>query len=263
MFTHYPIRIIQFSDSHLLANTDRCLLGVNPYDSFRAVLSSIKKQTPRPDVVMMTGDIAQEGCSETYPLFWNAVEELDCPVYALPGNHDDLTTFKETGNAHQRTLITLENWQILCLETPVKGQVHGFLTEQALAELESTLLNNLDKHLIVCLHHHPTPIGSAWLDESILANHAAFASRIRASLRVRAVLFGHVHQAIEASWGSVQVLACPSTCFQFKPKSAEFTLDREPPGYRWLELYENGSLKTGVIRLTDYPVTIDEGAKGY
>ena len=43
----------------------------------------------------------------------------------------------------------------------------------------------------------------------------------------------------------VSVYATPSTCFQFKPKVAEFTLDDDLPAYRWIELHEDGDVKTG------------------
>lgn len=263
MFTHFPIRVIQFSDTHLFAKKDNFLLGVNTYESFQAVLGDLKKRKPKPDFFVVTGDVAQEGHSKTYQQFWEAVEVLDRPVYAVAGNHDDVKIFSKMGEEHQKKLVTKGNWQILFLNTPVEGKVHGLLTEKTLADMEAILVNDLDKHLIICLHHHPVPCGSAWLDESMLVNYEIFAARVRASLRVRAVLFGHIHQVMEVKWGSIGVLSCPSTCFQFEPKSNIFTLDRVTPGFRWLDLYEDGTLKTGVIRLADYKVTVDERAKGY
>jgi Icc protein len=47
----------------------------------------------------------------------------------------------------------------------------------------------------------------------------------------------------------------PSTCFQFKPKCKDFTLDEIAPGYRVLQLYPNGHIETQVHRL---PVALDE-----
>jgi len=36
-----------------------------------------------------------------------------------------------------------------------------------------------------------------------------------------------------------------------------------PPGYRWLELYPDGTFKTGVERLQMIPGEIDLGTRGY
>jgi hypothetical protein len=46
------------------------------------------------------------------------------------------------------------------------------------------------------------------------------------------------------------MLATPSTCVQFKPHCANFTLDTIAPGWRWLELHADGTLTTEVCRLT-------------
>ena len=49
-------------------------------------------------------------------------------------------------------------------------------------------------------------------------------------------------------------LGTPSTCIQFAPGSAEFALDEQMPGYRWLHLYDEGQLDTGVSRVLDLNV---------
>jgi len=40
-------------------------------------------------------------------------------------------------------------------------------------------------------------------------------------------------------------------------------VDEIPPGYRWLELYPDGSLQTGIKRLANIPGRIDLSARGY
>src|SRR5580698_1669402 len=47
----------------------------------------------------------------------------------------------------------------------------------------------------VCLHHHPVPMSSDWLDQIGLSNAAEFWSIVDAHRNVRAVLWGHVHQS--------------------------------------------------------------------
>jgi Icc protein len=36
-----------------------------------------------------------------------------------------------------------------------------------------------------------------------------------------------------------------------------------PPGYRWLQLYKDGSFETGVERLAEIPGEIDLSSSGY
>jgi Icc protein len=77
------------------------------------------------------------------------------------------------------------------------------------------------------------------------------------------VVWGHVHQAFEQRRNEVLLLATPSTCLQFLPGSERFAVEQIPPGYRWLDLYPDGSLKTGIERLPHMPGTIDLSARGY
>ena len=58
-------------------------------------------------------------------------------------------------------------------------------------------------------------------------------------------------------------MATPSTCVQFLPQSATFAVDNAAPGYRWLSLYEDGSLETGVERISEIPGAVDLASAGY
>jgi Icc protein len=65
----------------------------------------------------------------------------------------------------------------------------------------------------------------------------------------RVVVFGHIHQAFDATVGRVRVLGAPATSCQFEPQSPTFRRSVLPPGYRWLELHPDGRFHTGVSYL--------------
>ena len=81
--------------------------------------------------------------------------------------------------------------------------------------------------------------------------------------QVRVILWGHVHQEFAQRRNEVLLLAAPSTCLQFLPGSERFAVEEIPPGYRWLDLYPDGTLKTGIERLAQMPGSIDLSARGY
>jgi len=58
-------------------------------------------------------------------------------------------------------------------------------------------------------------------------------------------------------------MASPSTCVQFLPKSTAFAVDHAAPGYRWLSLFEDGRIETGVERLDEIPGAVDLASAGY
>lgn len=81
--------------------------------------------------------------------------------------------------------------------------------------------------------------------------------------RVRGVLWGHIHQELDVERNGVRLLATPSTCIQFAPRSDDFALDHLLPGYRWLRLHADGRIETGVSRLRQLDYEIDFSQDGY
>jgi Icc protein len=100
--------------------------------------------------------------------------------------------------------------------------------------------------VLVCLHHPPVPVGSAWLDGVGLQNGAALLEVLDRNPQVRGVIAGHVHQEFDQQRGALRLLTTPSTCAQFTPRMQHCVMDQRPPGYRRLSLHEDGTLATRV-----------------
>ena len=81
--------------------------------------------------------------------------------------------------------------------------------------------------------------------------------------QVKAVLWGHVHQEFDQQAAGIRWLATPSTCIQFTPRSADFAVEEKAPGYRWLRLYADGQLETGVSRVQGVKFELDINSGGY
>ena len=92
-------------------------------------------------------------------------------------------------------------------------------------------------------------MGSLWLDRVGLANASRLADIVEGHHNVRALLWGHVHQAFDRKHGRVRLMSTPSTCAQFLPDSDTFAVDSRPPGYRWLELHPDGGISTRIVWL--------------
>ena len=92
---------------------------------------------------------------------------------------------------------------------------------------------------------------SKWLDQVGLRNGEEFLHLIARSDKVRAAIFGHVHQAFEGLHESVQIIGTPSTCRQFKMHSDEFALDDNPPAYRKISLHPDGIVNSELIWLSE------------
>lgn len=244
------LRFIQITDTHLFDRADGTLHGVNTADTLAAVVAELRARGPRLDGILATGDLSHDGGTPAYRRLVALLRPLDAPVYCLPGNHDALSAFAcllKGARTRSGGRLLAGNWQLVFLDSAVPGAVHGHLRPAELARLETALREHPDRHAVICLHHQPVPVGSAWIDRSMLDNAAAFFDIVDRHAQVRGILWGHVHQAFDAMRNDVRLLASPSTCVQFKPDCDGFTLDAAPPACRWLELHEDGGIDTGVV----------------
>ncbi|MGX2040524.1 3',5'-cyclic-AMP phosphodiesterase [Methylocaldum sp. MU1018] len=254
------------TDFHFLAEQDRTMLGIETELSFAAVLEAVRHKSRQPDLALLTGDLVQDPCASSYERLQQRLAVLGIPCYCLPGNHDDprlMSEFLSAGNVHLQPRILLDGWQIVCLDSTISGKPGGRLADDQLHLLENSLAEHPERYALIALHHHPVPSGSRWMDTMVLENADELLAIAQASLRVRGIVFGHVHQAMDEKRGHLRLLASPSTCFQFKPQSPTFALDRVPPGYRWIELYSDGTMDTGIERLAEMPAGLEFASKGY
>lgn len=265
-----PLRVVQISDSHLFKKTSDELLGLNTEDSLERVLALVHAEQKQIDVILVTGDVSQDGSPESYLRFAAHIEKFGKPVYWLPGNHDELRQMQSfiKSEAHLSPCkIDYGPWRILMLDSTLPRKVPGELGSEQLAYLESALQEaseRLDvRHVMVCLHHHPIPLQSRWLDGVGLKNPEPFFEIVDRFPIVRSIVCGHVHQVFEGQRGKVSLYSAPSTCVQFKPKSDDFAVCDSAPGYRWFELYPSGEIQTGVSRAENFSFQVDYSVKGY
>jgi Icc protein len=228
--------------------------GVTTYETFLAVLEhALRDARWPPDVILATGDIVQDESRAGYLRFRDSLERFGIPVLSIPGNHDDPKLMSELLNTGPFQLggeLRLGSWSLIMLSTFLAGEDAGGLGPARLSGLRKALEAHAGQHVLVCMHHHPMPMGSAWLDGVALRDAPDFLRIIDANPRVKAVLWGHVHQASDRQRNNVRFLSTPSTCSQFLPGSDFFALDDRPPGLRWLELFPDGRIKTAVDWLT-------------
>ncbi|WP_058911016.1 3',5'-cyclic-AMP phosphodiesterase [Entomohabitans teleogrylli] len=261
------IRILQITDTHLFAGKGETLLGVNTWESYQAVIAAIHRQQAHYDLIVATGDLAQDHTAQAYHHFAEGIAGFTMPCVWLPGNHDFqpamFSALQEAGISCAKQVLIGAKWQIILLDSQVFGVPHGELSDYQLEWLERRLKADPQRHTLLLLHHHPLPAGCSWLDQHSLRNAPALDHILCRYPQVTTLLCGHIHQELDVDWNGRRVLATPSTCVQFKPHCANFTLDTIAPGWRWLELHPDGALTTGVCRLEEAHFSPDTASEGY
>lgn len=259
------LRVLQITDPHLRADPAGELLGVNTRDSLDAVIEQVLRDHGQPDLVLATGDLAQDGSEEAYRVFADKLQAFHCASAWIAGNHDEPDVMQQVASEHQasRRHIIQGGWQFILLDSSVRGQVYGELAESELAFLTSTLEQHPDLPTLVTLHHHPVDIGSDWMEGIGLRNRDAFWQVVERFPQIRIILWGHIHQEHDLERHGVRLLATPSTCIQFASGSRQFAVEALPPGYRWLEFEASGGFWTEVKRATDFEFDLDIDSTGY
>ena len=256
-----PIRILQLTDLHLFKNKETTMLDFNPYDSLQQVIylvnESMQKKTP--DLIVLTGDIAQDYSQESYAIAKQIFADMPCHLIATMGNHDKLPAFADFFNNPEDNatkIVYLGNWVILFANSHWPGHIGGKLTENELSFLNSALASARGKNVIIFIHHHILPVKSSWIDKIAVSNVPDFLDIIDKYKNIKAVICGHIHQDTLIERNKVKYFSTPSTSWQFLVNSPVFKLDTLMPGFRWLDLYENGTVNTGVIRVSYNPAFI-------
>ena len=170
------VRILQITDTHLCAEKHETLLGVNTWDSYQSVLDAIHAESPEYDLIVATGDLAQDQSAAAYQHFAEGIASFRAPCVWLPGNHDFqpamYSALQDAGISPAKRVFIGEQWQILLLDSQVFGVPHGELSEFQLEWLERKLADAPERNTLLLLHHHPLPAGCSWLDQHSLRNAA-------------------------------------------------------------------------------------------
>lgn len=260
------LSLLQVTDLHVLPTSESTLLGVKTEHYFHKVLAHAFKFRTNYDLLLLSGDLAQSPCISSYQRILDKVEQYNISTLCLAGNHDDyglMQQILETPKVSCRKQTCFEKWQIITLNSQIIGSEAGRLEQSELNFLEACLKNRRDLFALIAVHHNCLPTGSAWLDTMTIENSQAFLEIVARYPNTKIVTTGHIHQEMDKKFGNVVVFGTPSTCFQFALNSADFKMDRTPPGYRIIDLYDHGEINSNVYRIN---VTMDElelNSEGY
>lgn len=262
-----PLRLVQITDTHLKREPGGKLVGMDTDNSLAHVIDLVLAERANSDLVLGTGDISDHGSEEAYVRAAEFFSRLGAPVVWLPGNHDDAAAMNlvlgESGSLVRAARGG--NWLIVMLNSQIPGEVGGELGAEEIEWLKVCLeqAEAAGLHCLVCLHHQPVPMGSNWIDTQMVADQDVFFATLSDYTCVRGVLWGHVHQQLDVERDGIRMMSTPSSCIQFAPRNHDFKIDDVAPGYRWLELFEDGRIETDVSRLIGVELEVDLQSSGY
>jgi 3',5'-cyclic-AMP phosphodiesterase len=234
--------IAQLSDPHFMPNVR--LFGRLDTAGFleRAVAHL---NTLELDVVLITGDLTNDGDEQVYAAFAGIVSGLRAPYFVLTGNHDDRELMRQRFGAGYMPeggpltyVIDRFAVRLIALDTLVPGETWGRLGPEQLAWLDARLGEMPERPTVVALHHPPFRTGIGHLDWSMLRDADALAAVLGRHRQVERVVCGHVHRSIQCRFAGTLAQTAPSCAHQAELAfgDAPATWICEPPAvllHRW------------------------------
>lgn len=236
------VTVLQLSDTHFGPTPGAFVSGYEPEKRLAKVLDAWAATGGAPDLVLLTGDNADEGGSEAYQRLAEALRSVDAPILALAGNHDDPAGVSQIFGGAE--IAELGNWRIVGVNSSRPHTVYGIVDVDAVCEL----LDALDARPTVIAIHHP-PRSRSTGQYFQLQGADAFLQALADRPHVKAVVSGHLHDAFElAGPGELALLGCPSTLMAIGHEGDEFTVGVDAPtGGRILLLADDGTLTTSLL----------------
>ena len=181
------MKIVQLSDIHVGSQFRE--------DVFQTVIQEVNSL--KPDSVIITGDLTNEGLKEQYEKCKNLISQINVDkIIAISGNHD----YRNTGYLHFKkyfpfkTINELSDDVILVtIGTARPDRDEGEVVYRQTLWLERTMKKYQDKTTILAMHHHLIGIPDTGSDRLTIID-AGDVLRATLSSNVNLVLCGHKHR---------------------------------------------------------------------
>lgn len=258
---------VHFTDTHIMAGGTYGDQHLDTTACLQQVIDTINALQPLPAFAVVGGDLvspdlldrsrvlADTEYEPSYHLLRRTLDTLHCPTYLLLGNHDNRPAFYRVmqpaiaaSDKPYYYSFDYQGYHFVALDSHVPGKAPGGLDSAQLAWLRDDLEAHRNQPTLVFVHHHPWPIGLAWMDAMHLQNGGELVALLRQFPHVQWMICGHVHLDHVVQQDGLTMLTTPATCFQLSKVSQTRKLLAGPPGFRLVHVKDQ-VLSTRVMHL--------------
>ena len=214
--------LVQITDTHILPLGELLYGYTDTAAHLGESVRQINAMRPIPDVVLITGDLVEQGDELSYRHFIELIEPLKMPTYVIPGNHDNPQLMLEAFTGTQHFPTTDDNFQyaieglpfrILALNSHCDGTELPDFGPKRLSWLQDQLSRS-DKPVLIALHHPPMTTGIELIDMGGSEWFQGLKSMLTKHRQVKLVICGHCHTDLCGRIGQVPVYMAPATSHQ-------------------------------------------------
>jgi 3',5'-cyclic-AMP phosphodiesterase len=260
-----PVHIAQISDLHIKPPGALAYGRVDTARALERCVAALNAFAPKPDLVVISGDLADTPRAEEYEHLKHLLAPLKQPFVGIPGNHDSRELMRaafpqayafSSGPLNQR--VEMRELELMLLDSSVPGKPHGELDAPTLQWLEATLQSTPDRPALLFLHHPPFKTGIWHMDRQNLLNASELAPIIARHPRVQLIAAGHVHRAALTMFAGVPTTICPAPNHAVDLDLAELrepSFKVEPPAFHlhsWFPGDGFGSMVTHQVPIGNF-----------
>lgn len=243
------MKIIQITDPHLVAPGQRLVNGLDPGERLSRTLGHLRVAQADADLLVITGDLTDDGDPRAYAMLREMLEGLPMPVRLLMGNHDARAPFRTEfpdqpvdAAGFVQSLLDLPETgdRLLFLDTLSPGEPGGRYCEARMGWLRQTLAAAPERPVTVFLHHPPVDPGMRHLAQICLHDAEPLLAALQAHpAGLRYLVFGHIHIPLDGqSAAGFGYHAGRGLCHQLRQ-------EHDNPAPDWVD----GPLNYDVIRI--------------
>jgi 3',5'-cyclic AMP phosphodiesterase CpdA len=212
------VLIAQISDLHIKLPGELAYGQVDTAAALKRCVAELNRLNPRPQLVVISGDLADTPTPEEYDYLKSMLAALEIPFVAMPGNHDDRPTMRAAlpHGRYAHATGALDSIQsvgmldIVLLDSSTPGKPYGTLENTTLKWLDAALGATKGRPALVFLHHPPFVTGIKHMDVQNLHNAKALGEIVNRHPRVRLIAAGHVHRATLTQFAGIPATICPA-----------------------------------------------------
>lgn len=212
--------IAHLSDPHLRPRGALYQGLVDSNAMFEAALRQLDAMVPAPDLVLLTGDLVDEGGAADYGVAAEMLGRIRQRVVAIPGNHDEREGFRACLGHHPHMARSgplhavvgdAGPVRVLGLDVTVPGRHHGEMDDAACLWLEERLAEEPGRPTVIMMHQPPFESGIACIDAYYCRRGERLAAIVARYPAVERILCGHVHRFMQLRFGGTMLVTAPST----------------------------------------------------
>ncbi len=256
--------IAQLSDLHITAPETHLYGLVDTAQFLQRAIAHLNRLDPQPDLVLITGDLVDQGTEVEYRHLRDLLAPLRAPLYLALGNHDDRDSFRQVWghcpyvppSGPLNYCLEAYPVRLMVLDTLVPGASHGLVDDGQRQWLAQTLGADPQRPTVIALHHPPFATGLPGMDGIRCQGAETLAEVIQSFPTVERVLCGHLHRAIQVRWAGTLGSVAPSVAHQVKltlhPEVGNAFIF-EPPAFQLHLWHPDQGLITHTVPIGDFP----------